>query len=226
MGEDKPHGPRHLVRLDPYLIDRNEVTCAQYSHFLRHMRSAAEVGFRHHEDPGVSLRPVGWESDEPPDGQADLPVCGVSWFAAFAYARWAGGRLPTEAEWERAAAGPEGRPYPWGSGFDASLCRRDAGGPQRALSLEGGASYYGLLHMAGNVREWCDDRFDPRWYLRVSRRNPRGPARHLHRVVRGGSFESAPETLRCQYRDHLTATSKTKDVGFRVARRWVDMKAD
>jgi formylglycine-generating enzyme required for sulfatase activity len=219
MGEAEPHGPRHIVELSPFLIDRTEVTCAQYSRFLHALHRGQNV-HTHPEDPGINPVPVGWTSDDPPEGAAALPVTGISWYSAWAYARWVGGRLPTETEWERAAAGPMGRPYPWGDELDLARCRSKAQGPLAAASLLGGAGFFDLLHASGNVREWCLDRFDPRWYQRGARRNPRGPARNTHRVVRGGSFQSPAETLRLQFRDHFDATKKAPDLGFRVARPW------
>jgi formylglycine-generating enzyme required for sulfatase activity len=95
-----------------------------------------------------------------------------------------------------------------------------------ADALAEGAGPCDLLHACGNVREWCLDRYDPRWYLRGGRRNPRGPVHSMHRVVRGGSFASAPEALRLQYRDHYDVTKKAPDLGFRVARAWDDSSAD
>ncbi len=225
MGEEPPNGPRHLVDLSPYLIDRTEVTCAQYARFLGAVRRGHDIR-SHPEDPGVNLRPAGWTSDEPPQGSHDLPVTGIPWYAAWSYARWVGGRLPTEAEWERAAAGPMGLAYPWGDEFDAARCCAAATGPKPVASLLDGAGFFGLLHASGNVREWCLDRFDPRWYARGARRNPRGPARNTHRVVRGGSFCSPAETLRLQFRDHVEATKRSADVGFRVVRPWDDLASE
>jgi len=219
MGDGEPNGPRHLVQLSPYLIDRTEVTCAQFSRFLHAIHRGQNIRY-HPEDPGITRQPVGWTSDDPPAGTEDLPVTGISWFAAWSYAHWVGGRLPTEAEWERAAAGPMGHAYPWGDTFDATRCRAQAAGPLPSDSLLAGASFYGLLNTSGNVREWCLDRFDPRWYMRSSRKDPRGPARNAHRVVRGGSFLSPPEALRLQFRDHYDATKKAADLGFRVAWPW------
>jgi formylglycine-generating enzyme required for sulfatase activity len=219
MGHTEPSGPRHLVELDPFLIDRTEVTCGQYARFL----SAAHRGVNirtHPEDPGVNLRPAGWTSDEAPEGMHSLPVTGIPWYAAWAYARWADGRLPTETEWERAAAGPLGRAYPWGDEFDATRCCAGAAGPMAVDSLVEGAGFFDLLHATGNVREWCLDRFDPRWYMRGGRKNPRGPASNTHRVVRGGSYASPAEALRLQHRDHVEATKRSSDVGFRVVRPW------
>jgi len=225
MGEAEPNGPRHLVEVRPFLIDRTEVTNAQYSRFLRAVGHGLNIHM-HHEDPFITRRPVGWTSDDPPPGTEDLPVTGICWYAAWSYAHWAGGRLPTEAEWERAAAGGTGHAYPWGDAFDATRCRWKAEGPVPSDSYLGGASDFDLLHMSGNVREWCLDRYDPRWYQRGGRRNPRGPAHSLHRVVRGGSFASPQETLRLQYRDHFDVAKKASDLGFRVARSWDGDESD
>lgn len=219
MGQGEPNGPRHLVELSPFLIDRTEVTCAQYSQYLHAIGRGGGIRY-HPEDPGINPQPVGWTTDDPPEGTENLPVTGISWYAAWSYARWVGGRLPTEAEWERAAAGPMGLPYPWGGELDPSRCRMKASGPLPSDSLLAGAGFYDLLHMSGNVREWCLDRYDPRWYLRGARKDPRGPSRNTHRVVRGGSFLSAPEALRLQFRDHFDGTKKAPDLGFRVVMPW------
>jgi len=223
MGDGPPDGPRHLVQVTPYLIDRTEVTCAQYARFLEYMHRVDDFSKRHVEDPNVTLVPVGWTSDDPPPGRAAYPVTGVSWYASYAYARWAGGRLPTEAEWERAACA-DGRPYPCGTDFREDWVCWQVPGPMPADSLPGGAGPYGLLHMSGNVREWCLDRFDPRWYLIGARVNPRGSARTMHRVVRGGSYCSPAENLRAQRRDNLDPVKKDADLGFRVARNWNEPK--
>jgi len=219
-GTGPPYGPRHVFSQRAFLIDRTEVTCAQFARFLAQVARVNDRIYRHPEDPGVSLRPIQWPTIEAPEGEGDLPVRGVNWYAAWAYARWVGGRLPTEAEWERAAAGPEGRPYPWGSTFDPVRVRCQAPGPLPAASLETGASPYGLLNMAGNVREWCEDRYDPRWLLSVARTNPVGPPQGGHRVVRGGSFASSLDALMTPCREHALPTPHPEltDVGFRVAR--------
>ena len=221
MTKEPPHGPKHVIHLAAHLMDRAEVSCRQYSVFLQHVRRANDFALRHPADPGVELRPLEWAEDVYPDGWGGRAVIGVTWFGAFAYSRWVGGRLPTEAEWERAAAGPLGSPYPWGEKFDGALCRANAPTPTDAVSLPAGASRFGLLHMSGNAREWCGDRYDPRWYLRSSRSNPRGPSRNRHRVVRGGSYSSSSESLRAQHRDNADPVTRPRDVGFRVVIRWV-----
>lgn len=219
-GTEPPHGPAHVVRTDAFLIDRTEVTCGQYSMFLHQMALSEDRSLRDREDKGVPLRPKEWTGDDPPEGREHLPVTGVSWFGAFAYARWVGGRLPTEAEWERAAAGPHGNVFPWGIDFDPRRCRSGGDGPVPADSMLAGESPYSLLHTCGNVREWCLDRYDPRWYEQCSRDNPRWPSRTHHRVARGGSFASSQQNLVLQYRDHLPPAVQAADVGFRVVMPW------
>jgi len=220
MGEKPPNGPSHIVKLGPFLVDRTEVTCRAYARFLKRVRREDVSHLRHVEDPGVNLRPRGWKTDEPPADLLDKPVTGVDWYCAYAYARWVGGRLPTEAEWERAAAGPLGLAFPWGDEFDVDRCCWRAKVPLPAESLVRGEGPFALLHAAGNVREWNDDRYDPRWYLRRQRVNPRGPSRPKHRVVRGGSFSTPVAALRLQNRDQEDPLERAPDLGFRVALRW------
>lgn len=221
-GQDPPMGPEQLVKMRPFLIDRTEVTCRQYSSFLQHMRRSNDPSLRHPEDPGGSLIPRRWDGEEPPDEMLDLPVTGVTWYAAYAYARWVGGRLASEAEWERAMSGPFSTPYPWGVALDSGRCRQGEQGPLPADSLPEGESLYSVLHGSGNVREWCLDRFDPRWLLRAPRFHPMGPTGGTHRVVRGGSYATPADWLRLQVRDHASPLEAAEDLGFRVARDWVD----
>lgn len=218
--DEGPSSPRHLVQLDAYLIDRTEVTCAQYARFLDAVSGSENVALRHNDDPGVELLPDGWTDGRPPQGELRLPVRGVNWYAAWRYARWVGGRLPTEAEWERSAAGPEGRPYPWGDAPDPARCHADGTAPVAADSMVAGEGPYALLHMSGNVREWCGDRFDPRWYRLARGINPVGPPGNLHRVVRGGSFSSPTPALALQERDHFPPERAAADIGFRVVCRY------
>jgi len=221
-GEKPPNGPQHVVWTRPFLIDRTEVTNAQYEEFLAFMRRMNDVAVRHAEDPGASLRPAGWIGDTAPEGTEALPVTGVNWYAASAYARWVGGRLPTEGEWERACAGPRGWSFPWGEDERPERLRAGAGAPAPADSFPAGEGPFSLLHGSGNVREWCSDRFEPRWYARCSRIDPQGSPTGNHRVVRGGSFRSAPEALRLQHRDHADPKSAADDLGFRVVRDWIE----
>jgi len=220
MGTEPPHGPQHVVKMSAYLMDRTEVTGAQYAAFLEFMDRVGDPSLRHREDPGSDLRPAGWNSNACPAGREDQPVVGVSWYGAFAYARWVGGRLPTEAQWECAAAGADGRRFPWGREYEIRRCVVDADGPIAAHSMPRGAGPADLLHAAGNAREWTADRFDPRWLRFSARVDPVGPAGHRHRVVRGGSFAADTERLILQFRDHLAPDARERDVGFRVAMSW------
>jgi len=220
FGKEAPHGPRHIVRLSAYLVDRTEVSCDQYARFLEYMHQVGDPSLRHREDRDSDLRPLGWMTDKPPTGTGPLPVAGISWFAAYTYCRWVGGRLPTEAEWERAGAGARGFHFPWGDDYQPARCRSETDSPTAARSLLASASVYGLLHASGNVREWCHDRYGPRWYRYDSRIDPRGPASNGHRVVRGGSFATPVNSLVLQTREHAAPGKKLKDLGFRVAQSW------
>jgi formylglycine-generating enzyme required for sulfatase activity len=222
FGEEPPTGPRHTVRLSAYLIDRTEVSCAQYSRFLNYMTRVGDRSLRHRADAGADLRPRDWTSDQPPLGAESLPVTGVSWFGAYAYCRWVGGRLPTEAEWERAGAGAGGMRFPWGDKYDPERGNASSAQSMPARSLLAGASVYGLLHMSGNAREWCGDQYGPRWYRYDTRINPRGPSGNRHRVIRGGSYASSLNSLVLQVREHAAPDENPSDLGFRVARTWPD----
>ncbi|MFQ5843803.1 MAG: formylglycine-generating enzyme family protein, partial [Planctomycetota bacterium] len=219
-GEAPPNGPAHVMLTKAFLIDRTEVTNRQYGRFLGEIEVGDVRVFRHREDPGVDLTPATWSGNHPPPGTEELPVVGIAWYAAFAYAKWAGGRLPTEAEWERAGAGPDGLVHPWGDEFRAERCVFETAGPAPAASHLLGEGPFSLLHMSGNVREWCADRFDPRWLARAARIDPHGPPLGNHVVVRGGSFRTPKEALALQARGHAAPRSRALDLGFRVARSW------
>ena len=189
---DSDEHPQHTVYLDAFWIDRTEVTNEQY-------RGCVEAG--------TCPAPTTCDWGEPTysdSSKADHPVVCVSWEDAKAYCEWAGKRLPTEAEWEKASRGTDGRKYPWGDGFDGSrlnFCdancefyHKDSDaddGYQRTApvgSYVEGASPYGALDMAGNVWEWCQDWYDEDYYDSLPQRNPPGPDLGEYRVVRGGSW--------------------------------------
>ncbi|NLS78455.1 MAG: SUMF1/EgtB/PvdO family nonheme iron enzyme [Chloroflexi bacterium] len=194
--------PEHLVAVASFRISRFEVTNAQYQRFVAATGHAA---------------PRGWANGRYPQSQALWPVVGVSWEDARDYGAWLGStlgadiRLPSEAEWEWAARGAEGRLYPWGD-EDRPDCRnagRGEGGPVAVGSYPCGASIFGLQDLAGNVREWVADAYAPY-------RDPHDPpASGSRRVIRGGSWSGYNVTSTA--REHAPAGEKADDLGFRVA---------
>jgi formylglycine-generating enzyme required for sulfatase activity len=196
--------PQRQVHLDGYWVDKCLVTVAQYRKFCE---SAGR---------NMPLMPSwGWRDDH--------PIVNVTWNDALAYAQWAGKRLPTEAEWEKAARGSDGRQYPWGNEWDASKCAHSVnaqlGSTKPVGSYPAGASPYGCLDMAGNVCEWCADWYEPDYYRTGPDRNPKGPGSGELRVLRGGSWDyDDTRYFRCACRDHYPPRHRLVVIGFRCAR--------
>ncbi|MEZ4297801.1 MAG: bifunctional serine/threonine-protein kinase/formylglycine-generating enzyme family protein [Polyangiaceae bacterium] len=211
MGAD-----RRTVRLDPFYIDRVPVTNEQFATFLRATGYSPEGEGRgrflmHLRDTQASKR------------LAKHPVVFVSWVDARAYAAWAGKRLPTEAEWEKAARGTDGRRYPWGREEPSkarALFGHHDGGTAQVGTFPRGASPYGVLDMAGNVMEWCDDADDPDFYADGPEHNPRnvGERDASPRVMRGGSFMHGAAALRATARTSFEPSYRFASGGFRCAR--------
>ncbi len=202
--EDSPPGerPAHTVHLPPYYLSPFPVTNQDYEEF---------VACTGHPAPGHWPWPI---------ETARHPVVNVSWSDACAYAAWAGARLPTEAEWEKAARGTDERPYPWGTRFvqeERCNCNNAIGTTAPVDQFPAGRSPYGLWDMAGNVYEWCADCFDPDYYRRSPGIAPRGPEVGEERVVRGGCFRDARATVRTTHRTGLAAHARRETVGFRLA---------
>jgi len=177
--------PAHQVTLSAFKLDRTEVTQAAYKTCV----DAAKC----------SPPACGWD----PANKAQHPVVCVDWNQAKAFCEWAGKRLPSEAEWEKAARGTDGRRYPWGG--DAPTCDHanfgECGGTTKAVGTHAlGASPFGMQDMAGNVWEWTADWYGPNNYPAAPVTDPRGPATGTVRVVRGGAFYSFPGTLRVSHR--------------------------
>jgi len=217
--------PQHTVYLDAFYIDRVEVTNAQYVRFLNAMgghtgmcggRDCVETQI---EDKYSHI--LGQEGRyEVESGFEDHPVTQVSWYGAQAYCAWVGARLPTEAEWEKAARGVDGRLYPWGN--EPPDCDKaqygDCGGATVAVgSRPAGASPYGVLDMAGNVWEWVGDWYDPAYYDASPERNPQGPDSGVRKVFRGGSWGYLPTFIRASDRARNRPTYAGFNVGFRCA---------
>lgn len=204
MGSNELDGerPPHRVHLDGYRIDKYEVTNTLYKRFLDATGWAA---------------PLYW-SDANRNGPSQ-PVVGVSWHDADAYCRWAGKRLPTEAEWEKAARGGDERRYPWGEDWDQTRANGDMSKTTRPVgSYPNGVSPYGVHDMAGNVREWVADWYGSRHYARAPQKNPTGPASGEGRVLRGGSWSHLPMILRSASRDSDSPEVPGADRGFRCAK--------
>ena len=183
------------VRVSRFSIQRNEVTNAEYRRF----------------DPKYE-----------PEAPDDHPVTRVSWYEAMAYAAWLGGNLPTEAQWEFAARGPLGRPYPWGeraptaTTANFNVNRTQDGGTSPVGSFEGGATPEGLYDMAGNVWEWCQDGSTPT-RQNTTAVDPMGPFTTATRVLKGGSYFNDERYLSAAGRNFLHPEAQESVVGFRVA---------
>ncbi len=195
--------PVHAVYLDTYQIGKYEVTVAQYRKFCK------ATGKKMPKAPEW-----GWKDNH--------PIVNVTWDDAAAYCKWAGGRLPTEAEWEKAARGTDGRTYPWGNKWDKNKCANgylSLASTASVGSCPAGASPYGCMDMAGNVSEWCADWFDANYYKASPSRNPKGPSRGGYRVLRGGSWLSyVDDYYRSASRTSLGPHSGLDNSGFRLAR--------
>jgi len=212
MGDNFEEGegierPVHTVFLDAYSVSRHEVTFAQYDRFC--------------EETGRLLpADLDWGRDQ-------RPVIYVSWEDAVAFCTWVSDKtgksihLPTEAQWEKAARGTDQRRYPWGNNPpDCSLVNFAGchGETQPVGSAPAGASPYGVLDMAGNVAEWCQDYYSPDYYTVSPEENPRGPDSGALRIFRGGAWANQADRLRSAKRYMVDPTERTTYLGFRLVK--------
>ncbi|HLL73893.1 MAG TPA: SUMF1/EgtB/PvdO family nonheme iron enzyme [Pyrinomonadaceae bacterium] len=174
--------PERTIFVEPFYIDKYEVTCGKYEAFV------AATGHR---------APPGWIEGRCPAGSKSLPVAGVDWYDASEYARWAGKRLPTEAEWEFAARGADRRRYPWGDAWKDGAANADttsAGRPVAVGSYHEGAAPSRALDMVGNVWEWTADDLTSYSNAQLPERLSNGSALVRGKVIRGGSWQSRRDT--------------------------------
>lgn len=236
-------GPQRMVTLDAFWIDQTEVTVRMFRRFVLetgYMTTAEIYGYGQPwqngplEEEWPKVAGTDWQHPRGPDSIAedDHPVVQVSWEDAAAYCKWAGGRLPTEAEWEKAARGTDGRLWPWGNAFDGRLLNscdincmverwkqvsEDDGYSFTAptSSYPGGASPYGALDMAGNVWEWVNDWYETDYGSQDSTNNPQGPEYGMVRSMRGGAWIDTPAWVRVTVRHQNPPQTRCDDVGFR-----------
>jgi formylglycine-generating enzyme required for sulfatase activity len=198
---DPNERPQRKVYVSDFLMDKTEVTWRQFRKFA--------------DATGTRLPPAPvWGM---PDAYA---ASNILFHEADAYCKWAGGRLPTEAEWEKAARGTDGRMYPWGDTWDADRCPSEDAGPHRPEpvgSFQGCLSPYGIMDMAGGVWEWNADWYADK-YPENTVRDPKGPARGTQRVLRGGTWNSWSVLLRTANRFKNTLDWRNPQYGFRCAK--------
>jgi formylglycine-generating enzyme required for sulfatase activity len=192
--------PRHLVTLAEYWIDRYPVSNERFAAFV--------------EASGYRAQGV-WR-DESGEGKQRHPVVRVTWDDACAYGEWCGQRLPSEAQWEKAARGSDGRIFPWGNVWDGNRCNVSGRGTTAVGSYPQGVSPYGCHDMAGNVGEWVADWYDAGYYAGSPAADPRGPTQGSRRVVRGGSWSHDRHFARCAYRHGFAPVTRYFNLGFRV----------
>ena len=244
--------PQRKVTMRSFAIDRYEVTNAQYRRFLDAIAQTGDEAYRHpDQSKGKDHTPRYWLAYNPLLEHAnfrkivpfhkdtftedDKPVVGVDWFDAYAYAKWAGKRLPTEAEWELASRGTDGRRWPWGNEWQWGWC--NIGGEKKGVDIVAqgyekdgyiyaapggtyrqGDSPFGCNNMAGNVSEWCADWYQKDYYQHAPDGNPPGPAKGKCRVVRGGSSQRGSNSVRCAKRAFYEPDFRNFTLGFRCAK--------
>jgi|TARA_B110000263_G_C15270444_1_gene493213 iron(II)-dependent oxidoreductase len=199
-----PENPAHNVYIDSFYIDIFEVTNSSYMEFSK----ATE-----------SRKPLFWKN--PDFNQHKQPVVGITWKEAQSYCKWRGGRLPTEAEWEKASRGKRPISYPWGNevpdnskiNFNHILNKTAPVG-----SYDKGISDYGIHDLSGNVSEWTYDWHLPEYYIFSTKMNPTGPKKGIYKVIRGGNWRNKTADVNMTYRNATVPSIRNKTLGFRCAK--------
>ncbi len=231
--DQKAHeSPRIVPDISTFEIMRTPVTVAQFTRFIDAggyaSRAAwSEAGWAWKVEVAATC-PRFFSAEERAEWAAYLtpnrPAVGVSWFEAEAWARWSGLRLPTEAEWEKAARGTGGLRYPWGDAWEEDVAGHRGHGPRCTVPVgvfPRGESPCGALDMCGSVWQWCRDVYAADAYEHADRRDPEGPPRaagKASRVVRGGAWNTLPFSLRCANRNSYPETARFSNLGFRCVR--------
>lgn len=220
-----PHGdrdggrdeyPRHDVLVNNFYIDKFELTNSRYLEFVK------ATNHRIPQNPKNATRNL-WQGDTITESLADRPVINVDWADANAYCQWAGKRLPTEAEWEKAAKGTADRRFPWGNveptnkhlNFNQQWIGEKTLMPVGSYEL--GKSPFGVYDMAGNVWEWVNDWYDAKYYEKSPAKNPTGPESGTKRVLRGSGWQNETPTVRIFTRVDSDPTIRNESTGFRCA---------
>ena len=205
---DEDEAPAHRVSLNAFYIDKFEVTNGRFAKYVEAIQSEPPWGFADKETPVI---------------HAERPVRWVNWMDAMGYCLWSGKRLPTEAEWEKAARGTDERTYPWGNDPPTpvhAVYGLKEGGAE-TVSIIGnhhmGQSPYGVQDLAGNLYEWVMDWYADNFYTNSPAINPRGPGEGTAKVQRGGSYINTPYRLRSSFRTKGDPTEQDPNVGFRCA---------
>jgi sulfatase modifying factor 1 len=201
LKDDQPAKP---ITIDPFYLDVHEVTNSEYARFV--------TATKHRP-------PYNWPEGKVAPGNENFPVSAVSWDDAMAYAKWAGKRLPTEAEWERACRGlTDKQKYSWGDAKPTAKLAHfgSVDGPQDVGKCA--ANGFGLYDMAGNVWEWMADWYDQHYYDTAPDKNPTGPPTGMYRVLRGGSWADVAKYLTCSYRSWARPAERSPNIGFRCAK--------
>ena len=228
--------PEHQVKVDAFSISKFEVTNTEFKEFVdaggyqtrelwRELINIADLNTDYagwqrvqlFKDRSGAPGPLNWDGGKFPEGKADHPVEGVSWFEAVAYCRWKKMRLPTEEEWEYAARGADKRMFPWGNGMDVtnSWGDRQAGETSPVGSIPGDRSAFGAMDMARNVMEWVADTWHP---------YPDSPLGKLEKteeefgILRGGSYVAIPYQMRTTVRERKSRLDRSLGIGFRCAK--------